>query len=258
VNSKRVYVADGDAAVVRGLVRMLGVLGYDVVSFDSADGFLAGVSDHAPACALLDAYLRPNGELDVLDELERRGTCVPVILMSGHADVESCVNAMKHGAVDYLLKPILMSVLETAIVAAHAISAARYSARQHVERAQMLLARLTTREREVLDLVLAGRRNKEIASALASQEATVKVHRSRLMHKLQVRSIPELVQLTSLGRNDAAEASNVVPLAPAMSRVQASAGRRQAAPRAETVRPAPDNAWAAAGGTWTRFTWPRQ
>lgn len=257
MHRKLVYVVDDDASVVRGLVRVLALLGFEVAAFDSADGFLAQVTDEAPACVLLDAFMMPRDGPDVLDELALRGIGVPVIFISGHADVHGCASAMKRGAVDYLLKPLSMRALEAAIADAHAISAERYRARQRAERAQALLARLTAREREVLDLVLAGRRNKEIASALASQEATVKVHRSRLMHKLEVRSIPELVLLASLSQGDAAAPQNVVPLQRALRRDGRTQGRRRDLPSEPPELHGGDNAWAAATGTWTAFSWPR-
>lgn len=258
MHRKIVYVVDDDAPVVRGLVRVLAVLGYEACAFDSADAFLAQVTDEAPACVLLDALIRPRSGLDVLDELGLRGIGIPVIFISGHADVESCASAMKRGAVDYLLKPLSMRALGAAITDAHAVSAARHRTRQQSERAQALLARLTAREREVLNLVLAGRRNKEIASVLESQEATVKVHRSRLMHKLEVRSIPELVQLASLSRSEPAAEAKVVPLVQPARRAGAATRRRGTPPAAEAERlPGVDDAWSAATGTWTAFTWPR-
>ena len=254
---KVVYIVDDDALVVRGLARVLRLLRYAVTAYDSADAFLAEVSGEAPACVLLDAFMQPTSGLDVLGELKRKGIDIPVVFISGHADVASCARAMKRGAVDYLLKPLSMRELELAIAEAHSISAARRRARFQAERAQALLARLTLREREVLSLVLAGRRNKEIASALASQEATVKVHRSRLMHKLQVKSIPELVQLASFGGSDNAAATNVVALEPPPGRDGDVAGRRRGLPRAAADRSRGHNPWTAATGTWTAFTWPR-
>lgn len=253
MHRKFVYVVDDDASVVRGLVRVLGVLGYAVAAYDSADAFLAEVTEEAPACVLLDALMQPKSGLDVLAELKLKGIDVPAIFISGHADVASCARAMKRGAVDYLLKPLSMRELELAIIEAHSISAVRHRARFQVERAQALLARLTRRERQVLNLVLAGRRNKEIASALASQEATVKVHRSRLMHKLEVRSIPELVHLASFGGSE-----NVGAREPAHRRDTSAAGRRAVLQRAAGDGSRWDNPWSAATGTWTAFTWPRE
>jgi len=257
VHRKAVYIVDDDALVVRGLARVLRLLRYAVTAYDSADAFLAEVSGEAPACVLLDAFMQPTSGLDVLGELKRKGIDIPVIFISGHADVASCARAMKRGAVDYLVKPLSMRELELAITEAHSISAARHRARFEVERAQALLARLTLREREVLNLVLAGRRNKEIANALTSQEATVKVHRSRLMHKLEVKSIPELVQLASCGRCDNAAATNVPALEPPPRRDGNVVGRRRALQRAAAEGSRGENPWTAATGTWTAFTWPR-
>lgn len=244
-----VYVVDDDATVRKGLVRILEALGYSVSAHADGPSFLRAVDDEAPACALVDACLPGMQGLDVLAGARDAGMGIPVILMTGHPEVQGCVRAMREGAIDFLTKPLRKEDLLPAIRAAHLASIHGQRLRGEARQATELLGRLTVRERQVLALVLEGRRNKEIAVSLESQEATVKVHRSRLMRKMGVRSVPELVQIAERGklaalvRRDRAAPAAVPPAADAP----------RAAPPARGSEA--EDAWLAANGSWSGFTW---
>lgn len=257
----KVFVVDDDGSVRSGLTRILVALGYAVEAFADGASFLAKVDDQAPACALVDVCLRAMTGLDVVAELRNRRLDIPVILMTGHPEIPTCVRAMKEGVVDFLLKPLGKDDLVAAIMTAHLISINRQSARIHSRRAEELLARLTPREREVLALVLEGRRNKEIAAALESQEATVKVHRSRLMRKLGVNSVPDLVRLGGHRDLAALMRRREVSATAAEGAAPGAEGRLEGRVRASHVQ-APVNAeinpWFDASGSWAGFTWRAQ
>jgi FixJ family two-component response regulator len=241
-----VYVVDDDAAARRGLVQLLDALGYAAQPCASGEEFLAALRDEAPCCVLIDAALSGMSGLDVLADLRNRRMDIAVVFMSAHPDFAVCVRAMKGGVVDFLRKPLRKDDLVSAIASAHLLSLNRQHARSEFRRARELLDRLTLREREVLALVLEGRRNKEIAAALASQEATVKVHRSRLMRKLGVRSVPDLVRI-GYSANLALSTRATRP-----ARGVAGTDRRDVA---ELPQPSEPNAWLDANGTWSGFTW---
>ena len=254
----KVFIVDDDASVRSGLTRILVALGYSVEAFADGASFLANVDDEAPGCALVDVCLDGMSGLDIVADLRNRRLDTPVVLMTGHPEIPTCVRAMKEGVVDFLSKPLRKDDLVAAIMSAHLISINRQSARSHARRAEQLLARLTPREREVLALVLEGRRNKEIAAVLDSQEATVKVHRSRLMRKLGVTSVPELVRIG--GHRDLAGLMRrrEVP-GPAAGDVAARqvvlGGGRVQASRRPAVAAVPANPWFEASGSWAGFSW---
>ncbi len=245
----RVFVVDDDAAVRKGLVHLLEAMGYAAIAHGDGPSFLRAVDDEAPSCALIDLCLPDMPGLDVLASLRDARVDIPVILMAGHPEVQDCVRAMKEGAIDFLAKPLHKDDLLPAIRTAHLASINGQRMRSQSRRASELLAALTVRERQVLALVLEGRRNKEIASTLESQEATVKVHRSRLMRKLGVRSVPELVQLSDCG--NLAELVRRDRSLPAAAHVDADAP----APAQAAHSPDLESAWLAANGSWSGFTW---
>lgn len=252
MRSGTVYIVDDDASVRTGLVRVVEALGYAAIACADGPSFLRAVDESAPACALIDACLPGLSGLDVLSSLRDARVGIPVILMTGRPQVQDCVRAMKEGAIDFLTKPLHKDDLLAAIRTAHLASINGQRKRSESRRAAELLARLTVRERQVLALVLEGRRNKEIASTLDSQEATVKVHRSRLMRKLGVRSVPELVQLSDAGN-----------LAALLRRDRATPSTASADAHSSpdaAVAPAPhsselERVWLAANGSWSGFTW---
>lgn len=258
MRKSRVYVVDDDASVRRGLVRVLEAMGHSVDAYADGASFLESVEHEAPSCVLLDASLPGMPGLDVLSSLRDRRVDIPVVFMTGHPEVATCVRAMKEGVVDFLLKPLHKDDLASAIATAHLLSVNRQRARNESLRAGELLARLTVRERQVLALVLEGRRNKEIAAALDSQEATVKVHRSRLMRKLGVRSVPDLVRIGDCGNLAAfVQRDREAPhdAEPVEDVFDAGADDDAANDYAEVASSPAESAWRAASGSWSGFTW---
>lgn len=205
-----VYVVDDDYEHAQTLVRTLTDASYPARAFSSVPDLLAHFPDDRLACVITE---RSPGGVDALELLDRmRRSEWPVIVLTARGDVAHCARAMRSGAIDYLVKPASAAALCEALsrAAAHGAEWQRVRTEQAVLRA--LLARLTQRERQVLELVLDGRRNKEIAAALSSQEATVKVHRSRLMRKLETRSLAGLMRFRD----------HLAPPAPAVGALPAS------------------------------------
>lgn len=182
-----VYVVDDEPNVRQVVVRFLEQLGHDSQQFDSAERFLARPSDPRPACLLLDVHLVSGTGFDLLDELKRRDAALPTVFMTGAGDIPMSVKAMKAGAVEFLEKPLTLAALKPAIE--HALERSIETARF-----RELLDRLTPRERAVLPLVAQGMMNKEIAAELEVVEQTVKVHRARVMEKLEAGSVADLVR----------------------------------------------------------------
>ena len=196
----QVLLVDDDPAVCAALSRLLGLQGYAVSSFLSAESFLAQHDPHAFGCIILDIALPGLDGLALQQLLEQRGNPMPIIFLTGEADVPMCAGAMKRGAFDFLTKPVDDTVLFAAVACALRRDAELMSARAEREAAAARLATLTRREREVLTHVIAGRLNKQIAAELGTAEKTIKVHRARGMEKMQVRSVAELVRLMERAR----------------------------------------------------------
>jgi FixJ family two-component response regulator len=191
----RVFLVDDDAAVRRALTRLLRAGGLDVESFPSADALLAALEIHEPACVVADLRMPGLSGLDLQDELARRGVDLPLLFISGRADVTSSVRAMKGGAVDFLEKPVSDTDLLHAIARALARNREQQAARRERATLQARLARLTPREREVFALVASGLLNKQAGHQLGTTEKTIKVHRARVMEKMEARSLADLVRM---------------------------------------------------------------
>lgn len=191
------FVVDDDPRVVGSIQLLLRSHGYVSEGFVTAEPLLTRTCD-VPACVLLDLWLGERNGLEVQDDLRRRGFTQPIIFLSGQGDVPSAARAMREGALDFLVKPVdekeLLDALARATDVAHAQQATHHARREAAGR----LARLTTREREVCDLIARGLLNKQIAYELRSSENTIKVHRARVMRKLQVDSVAALVRLVSM------------------------------------------------------------
>jgi len=186
-----VWVVDDDRGVLDAVSRIFRAAGYGVRTFASGELLLA--QDHAAAdCIVLDLRMPGITGLEVQQALVRAGNRAPVIFISAHADVPISVQAMKAGAVDFLTKPFEASDLLVAVQAA--VARSRLSSAAQAERAGVaqLFSQLTPREREVLEQLLQGKRNKQIARDLGASEKTIKVHRSRLQQKMGMRSLAEL------------------------------------------------------------------
>jgi len=191
----RVLVVDDDAGVCAALGRLLGLRGYAVTTFRSAEAFLAQHDSHAHGCIILDVAMPGQNGLALQQTLALRGNQMPIIFLTGQADVPMCAQAMKRGAFDFLTKPVDDSVLFAAVARAVQRNAELLDAWALREATESRLATLTQREREVLNHVIAGRLNKQIAADLGTAEKTIKVHRARGMEKMHVRSVAELVRL---------------------------------------------------------------
>jgi FixJ family two-component response regulator len=190
-----VFVVDDDPAVCRALSRMLSAAGYGVRAFESAEGFLAERDAECPGCLLLDVCLPGLDGMALQRSLLGSPCPRPIVFLTGRSDIQTSVNAMKAGAVDFLTKPIEGERLVAAIDKALRCDAERrldYAIRSAIQRR---FDKLTPREKQVMDGIIRGQLNKVIAAELGIGEKTVKVHRARLMEKMGVRSVAELVPL---------------------------------------------------------------
>jgi FixJ family two-component response regulator len=187
-----IHVVDDDASFRTALERLLEAAGFEVRTYPSAGSFLLDPPPDRPGCLLLDIRMPGPSGLDLQAALERQGILLPVIFLTGHADVTSSVRAMKAGALDFLTKPIERETLLDAIRRALERDAAARLARDEAERLRARFASLTPRERQVFDLVVAGRLNKQIAGELGIAERTVKADRAQVLAKLGVTSAAEL------------------------------------------------------------------
>ncbi len=191
-----VYVVDDDAAVRESLAWLIQSVDLEAVACPDAQAFLDAYDRSQPACLVLDVRMRGMSGLDLQAELARREIAVPTIIITGHGDVSMAVRAMKMGAVDFVEKPFNdQELLERIQRAIDSDQAAREGGRER-EQACALLASLSPREREVMDLLVLGKANKEVADQLGLSTRTVEGHRARLMEKLSCTSLAELVRLS--------------------------------------------------------------
>ena len=190
-----VHVVDDDAAVRTALARLLASDGHAVECFESADAFLSRRDPRAHGCLVLDIAMPGLNGLALQHALVDNGCHLPIVFLSGAADVPLCIEAMKLGAFDFLTKPVDDTVLLQAVARALDRDLAVEEALARRTATEGLLATLTPRENEVLAHVMAGRLNKQIAGDLGIAEKTIKVHRARGMEKMHVRSVAELVRL---------------------------------------------------------------
>ena len=189
-----VYLIDDDAAVREALVGLLRSAGLRTVAFASASEFARHTRPDVPSCLILDVQLPGKSGLELQPELAAGETPLPIVFLTGHGTIPMTVRAMKGGATEFLTKP----VEEHALLGAIRVGLERHRAARREHAALRGLRarydRLTPRERQVLALVVDGRLNKQIGAALGMAEQTVKVHRSRVMRKMEVRSVAELVK----------------------------------------------------------------
>jgi FixJ family two-component response regulator len=191
-----VCVVDDDQSVRRGIRRLFKSAGYSAEMFASAEDYLAREIFASPICLVLDVRMPGLNGLDLQHQLESRGTAEQIVFITGHGDVPTCTQAMKQGAVDFLMKPFDDHELIDAV--ARALERATESLRRRAERraARGKIDKLTPREFEVLRFVILGMLNKQIAAELSTAEKTIKVHRGRVMQKLGLTSVPDLVRLS--------------------------------------------------------------
>ena len=190
-----VYIVDDDAMFARGLARLVGAAGMRVEVFGSASDFLATVKDHDAGCVLLDVRMPVMKGPEVHRTMLERRIGMPVIFLTGHGDVPTSVDAMKRGAVDFLEKPVTREVLLGTIKQALARDAERRERQRERDSMQARVKLLTPREQEVMEHVITGRLNKQIAADLGISLKTVKAHRAKVMEKMDARSVPDLVAM---------------------------------------------------------------
>ena len=191
-----VFVVDDYAPVRRSIIRLLDTAGFFVVAFASAEEFLAQYDPGVWGCLVLDLAMPAVNGLELQRVLAQAGSLLPIIFLTGEGDIPKTVQAMKHGASDFLTKPVNDKDLLAAVRAAIAKHRARRQEAAQLSEIRARLATLTRREREVLEYVVAGKLNKQIAGDLGTVEQTVKVHRAHVMEKMRVQSVAELVRLT--------------------------------------------------------------
>jgi FixJ family two-component response regulator len=191
----QVFVVDDDRQILKAFSRLLGSAGFSVKTFDSPAEFLVQHDPDVPGCALLDVGMNGMDGLELQAELANVGARRPIVFVTGRDDARTSVRALKAGAVDYLTKPVDGDDLIAAVSSALARDEKARANRSEIAAIQARYNLLTPREREVMEHVVAGRLNKQIASDLGTVEKTVKVHRARVMAKMQVRTVAALVRL---------------------------------------------------------------
>lgn len=190
-----IHVVDDDPALRRALVFLFESVGWRVAAHASAEDFLASWQRAAPGCIVLDIRMPAMSGLELQQVMMTRGIALPIVFLTGHADVSLAVQAMKHGACDFIEKPFRDQVLLDAVAKAVRGSAERHADEQARQAAAAAFGRLSPREHEVARLVAQGLPNKSIARVLAISERTVHVHRQRVMEKTGVSSAAQLARL---------------------------------------------------------------
>jgi FixJ family two-component response regulator len=194
--SPTVFVVDDYAPLRKSVSRLLRAAGFAVAAFASAEEFLAQYDPGIWGCLVLDVAMPALNGLELQEILAKTGSLLPIIFLTGEGDIPECVQAMKHGASDFLTKPVNDEDLLAAVRVAIQKDSILRREQAELSEIRARLATLTPREREVLDYVVAGKLNKQIAGDLGTVEQTVKVHRAHVMQKMRVQSVAELVRLT--------------------------------------------------------------
>jgi len=191
-----IYILDDDISMRESLVDLFHSMQFEAIAFASPEEFMSRADLSRPGCIVLDVRLPGVNGLDFQAHLERAGSLLPIVFMTGYGDISMSVRAMKAGAVDFLAKPFREQDILDAVLAAVDRDTSR---RREMGRHQEVITRfetLTVREREVMKAVVEGLMNKQIAFRLGISEITVKLHRGNVMRKMQVRSVAELVRVS--------------------------------------------------------------
>jgi FixJ family two-component response regulator len=190
-----VFLIDDDPSVRRSLSLLIRSAGYQVLSFGSAEEFLAMEGFTGEGCIILDVFLDGQSGLDLQEEISRKFCCLPIIYITGQGDIPMSVQAMKRGAVNFLQKPVndveLLNITEEAIARSRLL----LSGLSEITRIKSLFETLTPREYQIYNLLITGMLNKQIAAELSIAEHTVKLHRGKITEKLGVKSVAELLIL---------------------------------------------------------------
>jgi FixJ family two-component response regulator len=192
-----IHIVDDDESLRASLLDLLGAAGFEARGYDSTGAFLLDPPPDRPGCVLLDVRMPGPSGIDLQAALQRHGVTIPVVFLTGHADVATSVRAMKAGAVDFLEKPVTRETLLDAIKRALEGDNLRRKALEAAKRKSARLAVLTAREREVFDRIVAGKLNKQIAAELGVSLRTVKAYRAQVMEKLAVDTAAELGKLAA-------------------------------------------------------------
>lgn len=190
-----VFIVEDDAAVRDSLGLLLGLQGFRTQAFGCAEDFLRVYQPAWAGCLLLDVRMPGMSGLELQEALRQQSLALPIIIMTAHGDIATVRTALRSGAVDFLEKPVDPDALLAAIHTALDADAARRRAALDAEGTRQRLSVLTARERQVMELVAKGCHNREIATTLGISPRTVEVHKARVMEKLQVQSVPELVRI---------------------------------------------------------------
>ncbi len=190
-----VQIVEDDAAVRHSLALLLGLHGHATREFDSAEAFLASAEPGAPGCLVLDVRMPGMSGLELQAALRERGIDLPIIVITAHGDVAAARTAFRAGAIDFLEKPIDDVALLAAIATALESDRQRRAGAEAAAAVEARMARLSAREREVMWMVGAGSQNREIAARLGLSPRTVEIYKARMLEKLQVRGLPELLRL---------------------------------------------------------------
>jgi len=191
-----VHVVDDDASFRTAMQRRLKKAGYQVAIYPSAQDLLDRLPDeNESGCILLDVRIPGLSGPQLQDRLGEPGSTLPIVFLTGHADVQTTVRAIKAGAEDFLTKPVASGDLLAAVERALAHHQAGRSQRDQLDAVRANVALLTPRERQVFELVIRGKTNKQVGNALGATERTIKAHRHKVMEKMQVRSLAELVSV---------------------------------------------------------------
>ncbi|MBL4645208.1 MAG: response regulator transcription factor [Rhizobiales bacterium] len=208
-DNQTVFIVDDDEAVRESLAVLLSSSGNKVAVFDTGTSFLEALDADQNGCLIIDVRMPGLSGLEVLEKLSDMKVSLPVIIMTGHGDLPMAVQAMKAGAIDFVEKPFEAGAIAESVQIALSKGQENWQKASHVAEIEQRIARLTTREREVLEELVIGNLNKIIAFNLDISPRTVEIHRARAMEKMQARNLAHLVRLAvSAGINPQSEAAN--------------------------------------------------
>jgi FixJ family two-component response regulator len=193
--SARVFLVDDEPGMLKSLTRLLRAEGFTVVAFPTAEAFLGAYQPSEVGCLVLDVAMPGIDGLELQRQLSREGIMLPIVFLTGHGDIPMSVRAIKAGAIDFLTKPVNDTELLRAVRAALQRAEEQRVFVTETAALRERLARLTPREQEVLEHVISGKLNKQIAADLGTGEQNIKIHRGRMMEKMGVQSVAELVRL---------------------------------------------------------------